>query len=46
VRTADDLGTILQDFKPGQTVELKVVHDGKERTVRIKLAERPKNAAG
>jgi 2-alkenal reductase len=46
VRSADDLGDILQDFKPDQTVELTVLRDGKERTVRIKLAERPKNASG
>jgi S1-C subfamily serine protease len=46
VRSADDLGTILQGFKPGQSVEVRVVRDGRQRTVRVKLAERPKNAAG
>jgi len=46
VRGADDLGTILQGFRPGQSVELRVLRDGKQRTVRVRLAERPKNAGG
>jgi S1-C subfamily serine protease len=46
VRGADDLSTILQDFRPGQTVDVRVLRDGKQRTIRVHLAERPKNAGG
>jgi S1-C subfamily serine protease len=46
VRGADDLSTILQGFRPGQTIDVKVVRGGKERTVKLRLAERPKNAGG
>ncbi len=36
-----DLGRILADHRPGQTVEVRVLRDGKERTVRVKLGKRP-----
>jgi S1-C subfamily serine protease len=46
VRGAEDLGTILQDYRPGQTVKVEIVRDGKRQTVGVHLAERPTNAAG
>jgi 2-alkenal reductase len=46
VTGSDDLSTILQDYRPGQTVDVKVVRGGKQRDVRVRLAERPKNAGG
>jgi 2-alkenal reductase len=46
VRGSEDLSTILQGFRPGQTIDVRVVRGGKERTVKVRLAERPKNAGG
>ena len=46
VTGSDDLSTILQNYRPGQTVDLKVMRGGQQRDVRVHLAERPKNAGG
>ena len=40
--SADDLGTVLAGFKPGQTVTLKVVHqNGRSDLVKVTLGEFP-----
>jgi S1-C subfamily serine protease len=44
VRREDDLGAILQDYDPGQTVRLALVRDGKQRTLRVRLGKRPDEA--
>ncbi|KKK86699.1 hypothetical protein LCGC14_2760620, partial [marine sediment metagenome] len=38
-----DLLGSLEDNKPGETVEVKVLRGRKEKTLYIKLSERPKN---
>jgi S1-C subfamily serine protease len=37
----NDLATLLQKYNVGQTIQLKVLSQGKEKTVSVKLAERP-----
>jgi S1-C subfamily serine protease len=44
VRTSTDVAEIVQGFKPGQTVTLKVYRDGKPKDVRVKLGRRPVTA--
>ena len=41
VKTSTDVAEIIQGFRPGQTVELKVFRGGKETTVDVKLGKRP-----
>ena len=41
VRTADDLGTILDDLEPGASVDVKLVGRSGERTVSVTLGTRP-----
>ena len=41
VRTSDDVATAISAKKPGSTVELDVLRDGQEQTVKVELAERP-----
>ncbi len=41
VKTAEDLGGMVAGAKPGDSVELKLLRDGKEKTVTVKLANRP-----
>jgi S1-C subfamily serine protease len=37
----DDLGEVLLDFRPGQTVTLEIVRAGERRELDVRLAERP-----
>ena len=41
VATLEDLQNALQDKKPGETVELEVLRQGKRVTVPVRLSERP-----
>jgi S1-C subfamily serine protease len=41
ITSSDDLGSAIADTEPGQTIALRVLRDGRERTVRIRLATRP-----
>jgi serine protease Do len=43
VRDPEDLSERLQAFRPGQVVSIEVVRDGKRRTVRVRLGERPQD---
>jgi S1-C subfamily serine protease len=45
VRDSDDLGTILNDYRPGQTIDLAIVRDKKPKTLRVKLTRRPLTAS-
>ena len=45
-KVSGDVGAFINrlgDRKPGDTVELSMFHEGKAKSVRIKLADRPKN---
>jgi S1-C subfamily serine protease len=44
-RTAD-LADLISRFNPGETVELDVLRDGDERTIEVKLGERPRRLDG
>jgi S1-C subfamily serine protease len=44
VRSSTDLAEVAQRFRPGQTVTVRVVRDGKKRDVRTKLGRRPTTA--
>ena len=41
VRTSGDLLSALRDYRPGDSVRLTVVRDGKERAVDVELGDRP-----
>jgi S1-C subfamily serine protease len=41
VETISDLMGALEDTKPGEVVEVKVVRGGQEKTVSVKLVQRP-----
>ena len=41
LRSEDDLGRAIAAYRPGQEVELELYRDGRRRTVRVKLGERP-----
>lgn len=41
IERAEDLGQLIGAMKPGDTVELGVIRDGKEITVKVDLEERP-----
>ena len=41
VRTENDLGVIIANLRPDDTVTLEIVRDGEPRTVEVKLDERP-----
>lgn len=43
VATLDDLQTALQDRKPGETVDVELVRQGKRTTVPVRLSERPQD---
>jgi S1-C subfamily serine protease len=45
VRDSDDLGTILNDYRPGQAIDLAIVRDKKPKTLRVKLTRRPVTAS-
>jgi len=42
--TLDDLQNALQDKKPGETVDVEVLRQGKRINVPVKLSERPREA--
>ena len=41
VNDSDDLGSVVQEFRPGDTVEVEVVRNGVERTIDVRLGTRP-----
>jgi S1-C subfamily serine protease len=41
VNTAEDLGSILNDLQPGQTVSVTIDRDGNQQTVDVTLDARP-----
>jgi S1-C subfamily serine protease len=41
IEKAEDLGRIVGLLEPGETVELGIVRDGKDVTVKVELEERP-----
>ncbi len=41
IEQAQDLGLFIGLLEPGETVDLGVIRDGKEATVKVKLEERP-----
>jgi S1-C subfamily serine protease len=41
VTNADDLQNVLQDKKPGDTVQVELFRDGRRSTVPVRLSERP-----
>ncbi|WP_051470973.1 S1C family serine protease [Patulibacter minatonensis] len=41
VKTSTDVAEVVQGFKPGQTVTMKIFRGGKERDVKVKLGTRP-----
>jgi S1-C subfamily serine protease len=40
IRRADDLGAVIQNYAPDQTVAITIVHGGKTKTIRVKLGKR------
>jgi S1-C subfamily serine protease len=44
VRLESDVSRALQRFRPGETVVLHVLRDGRAREIRVKLGERPLDA--
>lgn len=46
VRRDNDLGLILQEFRSGQSIDLEVVRDGRRRTLKVRLGERPPTSTG
>jgi putative serine protease PepD len=45
VEDSSALSSLVDDYKPGDSVEVKIVRGGEEHTVTVKLGERPANAA-
>ncbi|MEA2300690.1 MAG: hypothetical protein QOD61_1534 [Solirubrobacteraceae bacterium] len=45
VTSSDDLGSLINNHKPGDTVKLDVLRDGKHKTFAVKLASRPNTLA-
>ena len=41
IETSNDVGLSLLPYKPGDTVTLEIVRDGKRQTIDVKLGERP-----
>jgi putative serine protease PepD len=41
VASTDDLQNALQDKKPGETVDVEIIRQGKQMTVPVRLSERP-----
>jgi S1-C subfamily serine protease len=44
VREEDDVAQALVGLAPGTTVDIQVLRDGRRKTLRVKLGERPLNA--
>ena len=45
VATADDVGTLITGKKPGDTITIKLLRNGKTVNVKLKLANRPSTAS-
>ncbi|MCA1690354.1 MAG: trypsin-like peptidase domain-containing protein, partial [Actinobacteria bacterium] len=45
VTSSEDLGSLIGNHKPGDTVALDVLRDGKHKTLAVKLASRPNTLA-
>jgi S1-C subfamily serine protease len=45
VTSSDDLGSLIGNHKPGDTVKLDVLRDAKHKTISVKLASRPNTLA-
>lgn len=41
IETSNDVGLSLLPYKPGDTVSVEIVRDGKRQTIEVKLGERP-----
>ncbi len=41
VESPEDLRRLVRDVEPGTTAKMKVVHDGKSKTIEVAVAERP-----
>jgi S1-C subfamily serine protease len=41
IEHAEDLGHVIGDLKPGDTAEIGVIRDGDEKTIAVKLGDRP-----
>jgi S1-C subfamily serine protease len=44
LKSMEDLVEAIQESKPGDKLELKVLHDGNEKTVNVTLGTQPKNS--
>lgn len=44
VRDDDDLTDLVHDSKPGDTVTLTLIRDGKEQKIQVELGRRPRNS--
>jgi S1-C subfamily serine protease len=44
VRTSDDLLTLVTQKKPGDTVSIQILRQGKKQTVKVRLGNRPQQA--
>jgi S1-C subfamily serine protease len=44
VKSMEELIEVVQDAKPGDKLELQVLHDGDEKTVSVTLGTQPKNS--
>ena len=41
ITSSDELSRIIASYKPGSKVDIKLLRDGKQKTVTVKLAKRP-----
>ncbi|HYF27515.1 MAG TPA: trypsin-like peptidase domain-containing protein, partial [Baekduia sp.] len=46
IKRQDDLARLVQSKKSGEELEVRLLRGGKERTVKVKLADRPADAGG
>jgi len=44
VKSMEELVEVIQDSKPGDKLELKILRDGKEKTADVTLGTQPKNS--
>ena len=44
VKSMDDVVAVVNRKKPGDAVTLQIVRDGQQRTITVKLAQRPSEA--
>ena len=45
VRDDDDLSDLILDSRPGDTVSLTIIRDGKEQQIKVELERRPRSAS-